>query len=271
MVPVDGLCRIIHTGFIIKVFWVIKRDRTERNWTMKKIISITMVAMMLTGVFGCGSKETVINQEGSQKQEEVQQSVEQIEESVTGKEETQKESTGSGVLAGVYSKGDELIEIPMGTYFEGEQKVFCKVKISANSLFAAHYTPDGEKKERVGEANGGNSLAFCIERGLLEEENAICWALAGLNETLNFEIVPTEQGTIEDVKAMYPNAVEMDTQEYSAVYYVDSNEYALSDIVVYISLNEKAGLFIGYKGPLTEEISTEQLTQNLYDLVTVVE
>jgi len=242
---------------------------------MKRVI-IIMTVMILADILGCGNREVRVEVESNQEQTEMQQFTEEVtKETVEEKEEIKeeiKEGTEGGVLAGVYSVGEELVEIPMGTYFEGEQRVFCTVKMPTNYRFGATCTLEGEKTGDVGEADGGNSLAFCIKRGLLEEPYAIDWALLGQGEDdIIFAIRPTVVRSMEDIKKDYPDFVEIGTQETPAFYYVDSSEYATEDVNMYISLNEHAGLSLSYEGPLAEELGLDQLARNIYDLVTVVE
>lgn len=231
-----------------------------------------MAAIVLTGILGCSSKETVTDTKSSEEQVSAEQPVKEITAETVQEEEVETENIQGEVLAGVYSNGYELVEVPMGMYFEGEQKVFCKVKMPVNYRFYADYTTEEGDEKTIGEASGGNSLALCIERGLWKEPYAISSVLLGLgSESLRFFTISTEQGTMEDIKAIFPDAVEIGTQEHPGIYYVDSDEASTADINVEVYLNENFHLIMRYEGPLAEELGLDQLARNIYDLVTVVE
>jgi len=240
---------------------------------MKKIIMVTVAVFMLTGIFGCGDEKTIANTESSGEQVEEQQYVGESAKEELEEERVKTDRIEGGLLAGVYSDGDELVEIPMGTYFEGGQKVFCNVKIASNYRSAAFYDLDGESNDKGFEqTDGGTTLAFSIEEGLLEEDYAIKEIIImAIKDNMTFSIVPTAVRSMEDVKTYASEVFEIGTQEVPAFYYVDPSEYSISDVDVYILLNEDMGMLIKYEGPLAEELGLDQLARNIYDLVTVVE
>lgn len=236
---------------------------------MKRSIITVIAAVMLLST-ACGKKEETESVIGSAENESVELTDQENEES----EEAETKEEKSDALAGVYLNGGELVDVPMGIYFVGEQKNFCNIKMPTDYLFGAIYTEDGIN-EKSNQDISEYDLNLAIEKGIYDQPYASKWVhLLSTKEDATemfFNIETSETMTLDGMKEYAPNYVELGTEELPALYYEDESEYASVDINVCCAINEDILLTISYKGPLAEELSLEQLAQNIYDLIDVIE
>lgn len=230
----------------------------------KKTVGMLLIGVMLV-LAGCGKKEV----QPAENSTEVQEDAEVPEET------EEKESTQSGkALYGVYPDVEEVEDIPMGFFIDGKQEKLCSIPMPIDYSIAARYTPDGLTDETLEEAPGDTDLKLALERGLKEQEYAIYNVyLGGSDGTyLDFRVYSVKNGSsMEEKKERAKNYQELGTEQHPAISYEVEDEYDTADIDLYYMLNENFMLWIRYEGPLADEIGKEQLAQNLYDLVEVIE
>ena len=235
---------------------------------MKRKIYALLICSMLLAVTACGKKENVENV--------VEQGVEQTEEYETVQED-ESSSNEDGVLLGVYEGATGYVSVPMGTYFDGEQKNFCKIKMPLEYLFTACYTEDGDENniskndDLVGKMV--TPTLDMVSDKLDEQTKASCWVLmmSTGGTTVNYYIIPSTTRNLEDEKAYAGEYKELNHNGRNAIYFVDSNEYVTADVCVSYEVNEDILLYITYEGPAADEIGIDQLAENIYDLVEVIE
>ncbi|MBR5508470.1 MAG: hypothetical protein IKV59_00285 [Lachnospiraceae bacterium] len=229
-----------------------------------RILSLVIISAFIS-MTGCGKKE---------QQEPVVQPVQDSEEEITEQEMTEADISGKDALAGVYLNGGKLVSVPMGTYYQEGQMVFCNIKMPSDYVFSAIYTIDGED-ETSNEEISGMKLSLAEEKGLKNQQFASKWIhiLSAEKDatTLVWEVMTSDDATMENVTEYAKNEVEFGSQEHPAIYYVAHDEYATADLNVCYSINEDILLSISYEGPLADELGLEQLAHNLYDLVEVIE
>lgn len=226
----------------------------------KTIYGLLLCAVMLT-VSACGTDEA-----GTQKSAHSETG-----EDVAGEEETHPSDIEDGLL-GVYEGATEYVEVPMGIFFDGEQREFCNVKLPKEYIIEVTYTEDGES-ETTNNKVSGVRVETAVEFGLLEQEMASKWILIGSSggTTVNFYIIPTSQKTLDDERTYAGDYKELSGVEYETVYCVDPHEYATSDLRMCCQINEDILVAVTYEGPLAEKLGLDQLAQNIYDLIEVTE
>lgn len=228
---------------------------------MKKKMSLIVMCAALLLLTACGKEKTVGSNDAGGKTESTSDAGQEKESAVSK----------DGVLLGVYEGATDYIEVPMGTFFQGEQKDFCKIKMPVEYIISANYSDNGENSLI-------NSDIFGIKVGNLAEkklENEVAnhWITIASSggTTMYFAIFPSTTATMEDEKAYAGEYKEIKGGEHPAIYFVDSYEYSTSDLEVSYELNEDMLLRISYEGPVADQIGLDQLAQNLYDLVEVIE
>lgn len=229
----------------------------------KKTARMLLIGVMLVFA-GCGKKEARPSGSGT----EIQKDAEVLEET------EEKESTQSGkVLYGVYPDVEEVEEIPMGFFVEGKQEKLCSIPMPLNYIIAARYTPDGVTGETLEEAPGTSDLRLALDKGVKEQEYAIYNVrIGGTDGTELYCSINTKESiSLQDMKERAKNYKELGTEQHPAISYEIEDEYDTADAHLCYTLNEDFVLLISYEGPLADEIGKEQLAQNLYDLVEVIE
>lgn len=230
----------------------------------RKWMSLVVLGLSI-GVMGCSRNAVPVETDAAKMAEKLV------------KESDDKESA-EDVLAGVYLNGGDIKEVEMGTYYDDVQKKFCRIKMPSDYLFGVSYTD--EEGERVAisdlENDSIQDVIDAIDTGTIEgAENAFSAIyLRSLKEdssNLNFLVRTSDSMTLNDLKERYPDGSEFGTEEQPAYYYVDPDEYADTDLCIGYQINENILLTMTYSGPLDEELGLEQLAQNMYDLVEVIE
>lgn len=235
----------------------------------KKMLSILMVSVLLCSV-GCGGKTEVKN--------------EKEEKGASGTAEISEEDSapmtdnnhGEEALAGVYSVGDHLTELLLGTYYEGQQENFVSIQVPENYLIGAIYYLGDDKDGIFEMADGSDLVKDALGNGLLDQENKIqnvlfSAAVDASAEEVGFAVITSDRVPFDQYKEMAGQYKELSSGGYQAIYYVDSNEYATADLNMCYAVSEDVTLCISYQGSLAEELGLDQLAQNLYDLVEVIE
>ena len=228
----------------------------------KKIYMFLLCAMMLTLV-ACGKENNTSDVEN-----ENQQITDVVTEDV---EEESAKDNNADVLLGVYEGATDYANVPMGMLFDGEQKVFCKIKMPDQYLFNAVYTEDGETDVTNDTLSG--ILLGDVKSELDKQEMASKWVyvMSTGGTTVNFYIIPTTERNLEDEKAYAGEYKEQNHNGHEAIYFVDPAEYMTSDVCVSFEVNEDIILYITYEGPVADEIGIDQLAENIYDLVEVID
>lgn len=219
----------------------------------KKIYMFLLCAMMLTLV-ACGKENNTSDVEN-----ENQQITDVVTEDV---EEESAKDNNAEVLLGVYDGATDYMELPMGTFYEGEQKEFCKVKLPLEYIASANYN-DENGTSLVNEAIYG----IKVEDIDLNENNvANQGVIIGSSEgtELVFTVVPTSIVSLDDEKEYAGEYETINTTGYEAIYYVGEG------MTVVYQLNDNILLHITYEGPMIDEIGVDQLAQNIYDLIEVI-
>ena len=75
--------------------------------------------------------------------------------------------------------------------------------------------------------------------------------------------------TYDEVRAGYTDGIDLKNTENRAFYYVD--EYADTDFALVYEINSEAMVKVQYTGPLAEELGLEQVAENLYNIIEVIE
>lgn len=231
---------------------------------MKRLLIVMLIGIAII-LNGCGKEEdNTSNTETEQTQPEKAVSSNQV-----------KEKPENEALAGIYLNGGDIEKIEMGIYFGGEQKDFCSLKMPVKYLFAAGYVSENGETKSIESANGTTELDMVLKSGLNSEEMSISnvQILSSDSDStrLMFYMESSETMTFEGMKGYAGNYIEFGDSDHPAFYYVDTSEYAISDLNVCYSINDDIILSITYEGPLAEEVGLEQLAQNIYDLVEVIE
>lgn len=220
----------------------------------KKNYMFLLCAMMLTLV-ACGKENNTSDVEN-----ENQQITDEATEDV---DEEQTQNKDSDVLLGVYDGATDYMELPMGTFYEGEQKEFCKVKLPLEYVASANYN-DENGTSLVNESIYGIKVE---DIDLSENNVANQGVIIGSSEgtELVFTVVPTSIVSLDDEKEYAGEYETINTTGYEAIYYVGEG------MTVVYQLNDNILLHITYEGPMIDEIGVDQLAQNIYDLVEVIE
>ena len=227
----------------------------------KKLLAVLLMAAFV--MTACGGKDT------ESKPSDMGNNVEETQEQVQ-----QETITKSKALAGVYPEGDELAEIPMGTFSDEGQTDYCTVGIPLNYIGGAVSDFSLTENTSFEMFSGGDRVEFAIEEGLLETGNSISYVVisnkASENTEIYFNLMSAEEATYENVKNMSIDYTEMGTDENPALYYVDESEYAFGDMRLVYSVNPDIMLVIDYAGPLYDELGIDTLAENLYNIIEVI-
>lgn len=222
----------------------------------KKFLVILMAVLMIVGV-GCGKKNETA-----------------LQENIGSTQNTQEETPVSKTEAGgVYPGGEKLESIPMGYFCDEKQQIMCNIQIPDNYIFGALYTPDGITDIVIDGVTGETDLKSALENGLREQPNAISIIHAASSDgtVVELRVIPKAETSLEDVKEYAASYQELGTEQHPAVNYEDPSEYITSDVNLFYTLNESFMLLIRYEGPLADKVGNDQLAQNLYDLIEVIE
>lgn len=220
----------------------------------KRIYMFLLCAMILTLV-ACGKENNTSDLEN-----ENQQMTDEITEDI--REESVKDNN-EDVLLGVYDGATDYMELPMGTFFEGEQKEFCKVKLPLEYVASANYSDNGENSLVNEDIYGIKVENIELKDSSIVNQRIIVGSTSGTE--LKFSIVLTSILSMEDEKEYAGDYSIIDKSGNEAIYYLDDQEVNF----VY-QVNENILLYVNYEGPMIDEIGVDQLAQNIYDLVEVI-
>lgn len=234
---------------------------------MKKRMYAGLLALVLMfSVTACGKPAENPNPEqGTQGTENVDSS------------EKNETPENTDVLGGIYPEGDKLEELVMGTRVNGEQVEFCKVKVPSNFWIGAGYLNEEGYDNSFEMADGDDEVGEAISEGLLTGNDKIYTffvnngAFASPTTTLTCGVYSSDQYSYEEIKAGAKDYKVIGSGETEAFYHEDQSESPIADLVMSYKLGDKGMLQIGYIGPVSDEIGLDQLAQNIYDLITVIE
>lgn len=237
---------------------------------MKKgILTIMLVIAMALSVMACGGKKDNENQS----EESVTSEMVENEEEETPKTDIDK----SEALAGVYPSADKLVKIPLGIFCKGAQTDFCRIQAPLNYWGGAIYFDD-QMEDHISEiAEGANLLSDSLDNGLLEAgysiQNMILTNphLVELPTNIVYTMFTAEfHGyTYDDVRTAYTNGIDLENVENRAFYYVSENTD--TDLVLIYEISSEAMLQVQYTGPLVDELGLDQIAENLYNIIEVIE
>lgn len=227
---------------------------------MKRKIYLIAVGIIVLLFAGCGKTE----QNESSYMPKENEHVEAIQEETIQKSES--------ILLGVYEGATSYVAVPMGAYYEGAQTTFCKIDMPKEYIISASYSEDSVT-EIVNHDIYGIEVKQLEAMGIESQNVANQWiTITSTGGTkVSFIVLPTSIRTMEDEKTYAGEYQEINDEEHPAIYYVDSNEYATADLSMIYELNENMLLTISYEGTVAEEIGINQLAQNIYDLIEVIE
>lgn len=234
----------------------------------KRWIGVAVIVSLAFSIPGCGGKEkgnlSPIETEGE----------ENVTDTAANTKTEVQEKNSDEALNGVYLNGGSIAEIKMGICYEGVQTNFCTVKMPTEYIFGAVYTDESGQELSIS-GTGSNTLQKAIDEGSIAEAvNAFSYvnlvSFAEDSSSLSFCITTPDLKTMDELKAYAPGGVEFGTDEHPAYYYVDPDEYAGTDLSVGYQINDSILLSMTYQGPLAEKLGLEQLAQNMYDLVEVI-
>ena len=243
---------------------------------MKKRYVILMLACLL--LVGCGKKDTSniedtddeIENVVENDTEEITSSADKTNNEVNEEIDNEELESDLSTLGGIYMNADELIEVPIGLYANGDSKNLCKVKIPQNYSISIEDTDsDGIKRYNF---EIGGTVREAIEEGLYNLEHPIEELSVNTftdDETfVNFEIYSSDATSFNDEMQPYiTNKVDFADNIY---YYLDGTSPYTADIFVRYDISDDFYVRIDYDGPLSEELSTDELIQNLCNLVEVL-
>jgi hypothetical protein len=232
------------------------KKRTGMLWMIGCVIALT----------GCGSGKSQATEE---------QALQKGSSDVIAADQTEDaQSNEDTVLAGVYLNGGSLETIPMGTYFQGNAEVFCRVKMPTQYLVAAGNMEEDGTDKTIEQASGSTVLKTALEDGLLDQGYVIydVYLLSAKEDAseVRFCVESADTFTWEELNESVSDAVTFGTEQHPAIYYEEEG-YEAADLLVGICLNEDAIISVSYKGPLAEQMGLEQLAQNIYDLVEITD
>lgn len=237
----------------------------------KKVVGMLLCCVLVVSLAGCGK-----GQESAETKGEETTEVGVTEEETTAVDD--KTTSSSDALGGVYPGADELVSLPMGTCLNGEQVELVNVEMPLNYLFAAGYMKDDGRDASFENALGGSTLTTALELDFQSEPYEIMDASM---------VSPFEDGS--EIRFQIGTSVSYDEYRDNAKNnekYSEFNEITVNgrDVFYYIDRSVvngglrvichiKDGIFIGamYDGSLMDELGSDQLAQNICNLITVIE
>lgn len=248
---------------------------------MKKKYVILMLACLL--LVGCGKKDTS-NIEYTDEEienivkddtEEITSSVDEtdieINEEINEEIDDEELEADLSTLGGVYMNADELIDVPIGLYSDGISKNLCNVSVPKNYyIYIQDTDDDGIKRDNF--EIGGSKVAEAIENGLYDLKHPIeelsVDTFPDDNTYVSFQIYGADATSFNDEMQSYiTNKVDFADNIY---YYLDGTSSYTTDIFVRYDISDDFYVRIDYDGPLSEELSTDELIQNLCNLVKTI-
>lgn len=248
---------------------------------MKKVVIAVALLCLLVSIAGCGDKEpkntTLVEPDGTE-------AVIKNTDGSANAETNEPEKTSGEALCGVYLNGGSAADVKLGIYFEGAQKYYCTVKMPETYMLGALFQDENGEDifldeiaddSLIYEMGGDETLKEILEQGSLEETEypITCVTLSSLGEDrtkVGFYLCNLATGTMEDEKNLTPDRTDFGTEAHPAYYYQQEDAYMAADLYVVYQVNDSVLLRVTYSGPLADELGLEQLAQNIYDLVEVI-
>ena len=221
---------------------------------MKKRFMALMLVLTVLALTACGNK----------KEETVVETVDVYGE----------EGFNTNILkTELYPEADELVAVPLGTFYNKNQTDYCQVRMPKNYLSTAYYHDKHSESFITRMANGDDVLADALRSGLLDQEVSIQNItltnpnLTSPHTTITYGVYIAEDTSYDLLLAEYDNGIELQGTKNRAFYYANTSEYAAHDLVVIYELNDKILLQAKYEGPLTETVGIEKIAYNIYNAV----
>lgn len=228
----------------------------------RKWYAIMLALVLMFSVTACGKPtETQTPEQGTQGTENVDSS------------EKNEKPENSDILGGVYSGGDTLVEIPLGSTTNGEATDIFTVKVPENYWCGAFYYDAKGEEHTADMANGNDEVKKAIENGLLTLDgkihNLALYSIDGSSTEILYIFSPyTEEENYEVWKNSTEDYKVIESDKHEAFYYeIQDGEY----VVLIYDLGEKGVIQANFNSKLKDKIGVDQLAQNIYDLITVIE
>lgn len=175
----------------------------------------------------------------------------------------------------IFPEGNELVEIPLGTYYNEKQTDYCTIKLPKNYYGWSMYLSSENANENF-EMATSHYLSDSIANGILEAEESIQQIHYSDSQLVEDDttdiyanILTSEQITYEGMKTQMSGAVDIKEIEGKAFYCKGDKNYTDIDVTMYYKLTDDITLEVSYKGPLAEEVGIDKIARNLFKLIEV--
>ena len=249
-------------------------ERKRREIVMKKkVVGMLLCCVLVVSLAGCGK-----GQESAETKGEKTTELGDAEKAETTKE-NDRTASSSDALGGVYPDGEELTSIPMGTCIDGEQVDLVNVEMPLNYIFGAGFVKEDGESESFDKASGNSTLASSLEDDFQNQSYAINVAETvafGESGTSVRYLVATNY-TFDDMKEKaktgenFSDYTEKTINGTDVIYYKNNSQPISTDFIMIYPIKDVAILGVYYNGSLADELSMDQLAENICNLITVIE
>lgn len=173
-------------------------------------------------------------------------------------------------LNNVYTDDDVLISIPVGTYFNYQQKNTCAVKIPRSAKLYAECRYSDMKDYSFNVADGTKSAAESIEDKLLTYKLAIRHMRITCEQSgtkMQYTVYSKDDGNYDTISTLNPNAVKLGNKKHPAVAYYSNNSIFDYELYMYYSIDKETTLHISYSGPLSKILTAEELGECIFNMI----
>ena len=237
----------------------------------KKVVGMLLCCVLALSLAGCGKRQESAETKGEETTEA--EETEQEEPSVNNTVES------VDALKGVYPDADELVTIPMGGYIDGEQTDLINIEMPLNYVFGALHMTSDQESESFDNARGSSTLATALESNFQSQPYAISdvnIAAFGESGTSVRYLIATNY-TFDDMKEYaktgedFSDYTEKTINGNDVIYYKDNAQSNSTDFIMIYPIKDVALLGVYYNGSLADELSMDQLAENICNLITVIE
>ena len=272
----DRICDKIKLSEIYdrKGVFIYTGERKRREIVMKKkVVGMLLCCVLALSLAGCGKGQESAETKG----EETTEVGETDQEETTAVDD--KTTSSSGALGGVYVDGDELTSIPMGACIDGEQVDLVNVEMPLNYIFGAGFVKEDGESESFDKASGNSTLASSLEDDFQNQSYAINVAETvafGESGTSVRYLIATNY-TFDDMKEKaktgenFSDYTEKTINGTDVIYYKNNSQPISTDFIMIYPIKDVAILGVYYNGSLADELSMDQLAENICNLITVIE
>lgn len=250
---------------------------------MRKGIIWVSVLLALLMMFGCGKDQGKKAPETEQSTDEKEDTAVHSAETASTSQETQESAgqtdSNESILtenntSRVYPGADKLAQISMGAYSDGGQKALCRIKMPDNYYISSLSMDEtGQANNEMLETNG-RLLSDVVSDNSLKASpvlpaTVILTSQGKVLNTFTYVIAQSSMFNVKTAKEFASDGEDISSgQGHDAYIYNTSGTY---DLAMVYEINSDWTLLIGNSGELKEELSLEEIGQELYDLITLVE